>query len=841
MRLSAIEAIRYGALEGACLGELGDGLTVVLGPNESGKSTMTALTRHVLYGFPDGRAKEPGYAPASGPRAARLVFADQTGEWSIERVDGKNRGPVTVSARRGSERPELLGELVSGVSEQTYRVVFGFGLDELALIQSGDDADIVSRLYAAGTGLAVNPMDARKKLEAVAGELYAPRASKPLVNTLAARVRELKARAAELESQAAAYAGEQARLSELAERIGPLRERRDRLDAQRQLLERDAGRLSAASDELDVLASQLADADAAIADAERGLSMIEVNERVLAVEPELTAVLDEASGFRQRVEAAAIAENEAEDAERRARSAELPVAASASVENRAAVEAWRDRLNGLRVKAESAQDAARQAEARAAGTEQIAEESVPVSAPASRAVPVAFSAAAVVIGIAFVAIGVLVRQPLAAVLGSLVVLGGVAGLVFAFARKGAVGAAERPLSADAARQRADAVAQRAIADAAQAEFGSAQAEWQTWLAARSLDAHGDDPAAVRTLLDELAERDRLLGEADRYRGVAARERELAEAWVLRLVDAVRRYDESAGQIPQLSEATALAARAKRDLETARAAQAERDTLARDVEGQRVARQRLIERLDAANATIAEVAARHELDLVTAVPALGALIERVREELGRVRDEYEDLAREHAELGGKLDNEGRDGAMALVRQELESTRVEAADAADRYLVAALAVRLVDRARERYERERQPEVVRTAGRVFSAMTGGRYTDVRVPLDGSGVSVVSAEGAVRTTDRLSRGTAEQLYLALRVGLIGSLGATGAALPVLMDDVVVNFDPERRAGAVAAIAELARLRQVLFFTCHPETADALASAVPGAKRVSLDRCELR
>jgi uncharacterized protein YhaN len=180
-------------------------------------------------------------------------------------------------------------------------------------------------------------------------------------------------------------------------------------------------------------------------------------------------------------------------------------------------------------------------------------------------------------------------------------------------------------------------------------------------------------------------------------------------------------------------------------------------------------------------------------------------------------------------------------MARARQELESVRVEAAQAADRYLAATLAVRLIDRARERFERERQPEVVRTAGRVFSVMTGGRYTDVRVPLDGSGISVVTAAGDVRSTDRLSRGTAEQLYLALRVGLIKSLGTTGAALPVLMDDVVVNFDPERRAGAVAAVAELAAMRQVLFFTCHPETASALAGAVPGAKLLSLDRCELR
>jgi uncharacterized protein YhaN len=122
----------------------------------------------------------------------------------------------------------------------------------------------------------------------------------------------------------------------------------------------------------------------------------------------------------------------------------------------------------------------------------------------------------------------------------------------------------------------------------------------------------------------------------------------------------------------------------------------------------------------------------------------------------------------------------------------------------------------------------------------MTQGRYTDVRVPLDGAGISVVTDRGLLKPSDELSRGTVEQLYLALRVGFLASLKA-GRALPVLMDDVVVNFDEERRAGAAAAIAELARDRQVVFFTCHAEMAAVLATAVPEHTAIALDRCELK
>ena len=39
-----------------------------------------------------------------------------------------------------------------------------------------------------------------------------------------------------------------------------------------------------------------------------------------------------------------------------------------------------------------------------------------------------------------------------------------------------------------------------------------------------------------------------------------------------------------------------------------------------------------------------------------------------------------------------------------------------------------------------------------------------------------------------------------------------------MLADDILVNFDDERRIGAVKALAQLAKTRQVVFFTCHKE-----------------------
>jgi len=88
----------------------------------------------------------------------------------------------------------------------------------------------------------------------------------------------------------------------------------------------------------------------------------------------------------------------------------------------------------------------------------------------------------------------------------------------------------------------------------------------------------------------------------------------------------------------------------------------------------------------------------------------------------------------------------------------------------------------------------------------------------------------GSLIPTLTLSRGTAEQLYLALRFGYIRDYAASSLPVPVIFDDILVNFDPERRKNACQAIANLAETCQVLYFTCHPQTVGDLTGAVPDA-----------
>jgi len=104
---------------------------------------------------------------------------------------------------------------------------------------------------------------------------------------------------------------------------------------------------------------------------------------VLGVAPELAAILEELSGFRQRLESMSTHEAAAEETERRiATGPSLPPGAADTAENRAALETWRDRLARLAAEADAAERAATQSAARATGFENVAREQ---SQPAARA------------------------------------------------------------------------------------------------------------------------------------------------------------------------------------------------------------------------------------------------------------------------------------------------------------------------------------------------------------------------------------------------------------------------------------------------------------------------
>ncbi len=124
---------------------------------------------------------------------------------------------------------------------------------------------------------------------------------------------------------------------------------------------------------------------------------------------------------------------------------------------------------------------------------------------------------------------------------------------------------------------------------------------------------------------------------------------------------------------------------------------------------------------------------------------------------------------------------------------------------------------------YEREKQPNVMKEAQKYFSLMTLGKYVNIFAPIDESKIYIEDEQHQRKEGNELSKGTAEQLYLSLRFGFIREFSKKSRPLPIIFDDVFVNFDPVRFDATCKAVKELADYHQILYFTCHSDTAEKL------------------
>ena len=226
-----------------------------------------------------------------------------------------------------------------------------------------------------------------------------------------------------------------------------------------------------------------------------------------------------------------------------------------------------------------------------------------------------------------------------------------------------------------------------------------------------------------------------------------------------------------------------------------------------------------------------IAELETLDSSEVAGALADLKERLAETEMRIEEQSTALGQIKESIA-QLETEDESSRLESEKRYLcDDVNVHSREWAKR----VIAGYILGKAVERYEKERQPAVIREATDIFSDISGGRYQRIIKPLDADGVLVETVAGERKEVGKLSRGTAEQLYLALRFGYIMEFGKHDVSLPVVFDDILVNFDPVRKENSCRAIAGLAEKNQVIYFTCHPDTVELLTGCVPDARVIDL------
>lgn len=206
------------------------------------------------------------------------------------------------------------------------------------------------------------------------------------------------------------------------------------------------------------------------------------------------------------------------------------------------------------------------------------------------------------------------------------------------------------------------------------------------------------------------------------------------------------------------------------------------------------------------------------------------------ELETIEGELSEISEKIGERRNSINELEKDNDLSALLLKESALFEEINDYSRQWAIYSIAERILNSAIELYERERQPVIIQEAQDFFTDITGKRYQKIISPLDSREIIVEESKGKRKEIGELSQGTAEQLYLSLRFGYIRDYSRNETALPVIFDDILVNFDPVRQRNACHAIRKLSETNQILYFTCHPETAEMLQAAAGDVKVVDLD-----
>lgn len=196
-------------------------------------------------------------------------------------------------------------------------------------------------------------------------------------------------------------------------------------------------------------------------------------------------------------------------------------------------------------------------------------------------------------------------------------------------------------------------------------------------------------------------------------------------------------------------------------------------------------------------------------------SLATLLNESKRALAAEEELRSDLLDQRGRMAQELDRLCAEAEHEDQIQSLRQLQSKLELLAERYAVLAIGDKLIARTKAVFEEEKQPEVLRRASRYFRQMTNGAYTRIVAPGDTKALFAEAKDRTLLDSSFLSRGTQEQLYLAMRFALCDA-ASPEQPLPLLLDDLFVHFDEQRLAQALPVLEELAEGRQVVLFTCH-------------------------
>lgn len=194
--------------------------------------------------------------------------------------------------------------------------------------------------------------------------------------------------------------------------------------------------------------------------------------------------------------------------------------------------------------------------------------------------------------------------------------------------------------------------------------------------------------------------------------------------------------------------------------------------------------------------------------------LQAQVTTLQQDVETNQQDFDRTQQQLTKLQFELTQIAENGTLTVLRQRQADMETEIGDLVTEWLSQKLAANWIDQALQLASNDRFPQIIAKAQKYFEILTNHHYT--KINLVTSQLIVTDRDGESFEVGELSLGTAEQLYLSLKLGFTTVMNVH-SELPLIIDDGFVNFDEDRKRQVLELLHQLSTTQQIIYLTADP------------------------
>ena len=204
------------------------------------------------------------------------------------------------------------------------------------------------------------------------------------------------------------------------------------------------------------------------------------------------------------------------------------------------------------------------------------------------------------------------------------------------------------------------------------------------------------------------------------------------------------------------------------------------------------------------------------------------ISNINDQLTTFNNNYSELNKKYGAREKELEKYCNDSDIKKLVVKKEQIKSELKNAIKIWAAKKVAHHAISQALEKFQHNHQPEVINNAAKYFYRLVGDSERNIEQNFTDKDKELLIKPSRVANQNyyaknhmidvtQLSRGAKEQLFLAMRLALIEKYQNEGYDMPIIMDDILVNFDEDRRNNAIKLLIEFAKEKQlqIIFMSC--------------------------